>query len=99
MRLTRLHSPNSFDVTFVQCCPPSRVTCTSPSSVPAQITPFSTGDSAIVNTVSSYSTLVLSWVTGPPEDCCLLLSFRVKSPLIAVQLIPPSVVLKTASPP
>src|SRR5207253_8978493 len=31
---------------------PSRVTCTSPSSVPAQITPFSTGDSAIVNTVS-----------------------------------------------
>ena len=41
-----------FSVTSVQVAPPSRVTCTSPSFEPAQITPFSTGDSAIVNTVS-----------------------------------------------
>ena len=34
-------------VTLVQLLPPSRVTCTSPSLVPAQITPACFGDSAI----------------------------------------------------
>jgi len=41
----------------------------------------------------------MSFVSGPPEDCCLALSFRVRSPLMAVHDIPPSVVLNTASPP
>ena len=36
-----------FFVTLVQLLPSSRVSCTSPSLVPAQINPFSTGDSAI----------------------------------------------------
>ena len=36
-----------FFVTLVQLLPPSRVTCTSPSLVPAQITPACFGDSAI----------------------------------------------------
>ena len=36
-----------FFVTFVQVLPPSRVTCTRPSLVPAQITPACFGDSAI----------------------------------------------------
>ena len=32
-------------------------------------------------------------VIGPPEGCCLLLSLRVRSGLIASQCTPPSVVL------
>jgi hypothetical protein len=38
-------------VTFVQLLPASRVTCTSPSSLPTQIRPFSRGDSAIAKIV------------------------------------------------
>ena len=38
-------------VTLVQCLPPSRVICRLPSSVPAQITPACTGDSAMRITV------------------------------------------------
>ena len=78
-----------FGVTFVQCAPPSRVTWTRPSFVPAQITPFSGGDSAIENTTPAYSTERLSTVR-PPESPIMLLSFRVRSGLIALQVCPPS---------
>src|SRR5499427_10975690 len=80
-----------FLVTLVQLLPPSRVTCTSPSLVPAQITPACFGDSAIANTTPAYSTPILSPVR-PPENPCLLLSFVVRSGLITCQLLPPSVV-------
>src|SRR5947199_7535808 len=63
-----------------------------PSLVPAQMTPFSLGDSAIAITTHAYSTPMLSPVR-PPENCCLLLSFVVKSGLISFQLLPPSVVM------
>src|SRR5919199_1261896 len=59
-------SPGMFDVTFVHVAPPSRVTCTSPSFVPAQMSPFSRGDSAMANTTPAYSTPMLSGVS-PPE--------------------------------
>ena len=44
--LTSVHSGSSGGVTFCQVLPPSRERCTSPSSVPAQSTPRSSGDSA-----------------------------------------------------
>jgi len=40
---------------------------------------------------------VSSTVIGPPEACCFDLSLRVRSPLIASQWVPPSVVLKMRS--
>src|SRR5437867_9155038 len=80
-----------FLVTLVQFFPPSRVIWTSPSLVPAQITPASLGDSAIAKTTGAYSTPMLSPVS-PPEKPCLLLSFEVRSGLITCQLLPPSVV-------
>src|SRR5439155_22135644 len=97
MMLTVLHS-GIFGVTFDQCWPSSVVTWTSPSSVPAHSVPLFTGDSASANTVSYYSTEVMSFVSGPPLGCCLDLSLRVRSPLICVQLCPSSVDLKTHSP-
>src|SRR6185437_476674 len=84
-------SPPMFAVTLVHVAPPSRVTCTSPSFDPAQITPFCTGDSAIANSVEKYSTPRLSG-ERPPDGPSLLVSFVVRSGLITVQLCPPSVV-------
>ena len=51
--LTVPHSgkPGIAAVTFVQVLPPSRVTCTRPSSLPAQIRPFCFGDSAMAKMV------------------------------------------------
>ena len=86
--------PGRLAVTFVQFFPPSRVTCTTPSFVPAHSSPALSGDSAIANTTSPYSTPMLSGVS-PPEICCLLLSFSVRSGLITCQLLPPSVVMCT----
>src|SRR5260370_30484683 len=43
------------EVTLVQCAPASRVICTWPSLVPAQINPFSIGDSPMGPTTSAYS--------------------------------------------
>src|SRR5882672_2699026 len=95
MTLTVPHSgsPLIADVTLVQCTPASRVTCTSPSSVPAQMSPFCFGDSATAKIVSYHSTPVLSPVIGPPDHFCFDLSLRVKSGLIAFQDWPPSSVL------
>src|SRR5262249_10319499 len=97
MMLTVLHS-GIFGVTFDQCWPSSVVTWTRPSSVPAQSVPLFIADSASATTVSYDSQEVMSWVSGPPLGCCLDLSFRVRSPLICVQLRPSSVDLKTDSP-
>src|SRR6266496_3097877 len=93
MLLTVPHGgrPGMFLVTLVQFFPPSRVICTSPSLVPAQISPLSFGDSAMANTTELYSTPMLSPVS-PPEKTCLLLSFVVRSGLMTCQLCPPSVV-------
>src|SRR5206468_1676147 len=59
---------------------------------------FCTDDSTIEKTVSYTSTPVLSFVSGPPEACCFCLSLRVRSGLMALQLMPPLVVLKIISP-
>src|SRR5688500_12681693 len=80
-----------FFVTLTHVLPASRVSCTWPSLVPAQITPFSRGDSAIAITVNAYSTPMLSPV-NPPENCCRDLSFVDKSGLMTSQVWPPFVV-------
>jgi len=59
-------NPGIFLVTFVHVVPPSRVTCTRPSFVPAHNTFASSGDSPIANTTPAYSTPMLSGVR-PPE--------------------------------
>src|ERR671926_339033 len=74
-----------FLVTFVHDLPPSRVSCTWPSLVPAQISPFSRGDSAIAITVNAYSTPMLSPVSTP-ENCWRDLSLVERSGLIVSQL-------------
>src|SRR5438093_10836448 len=90
--------PGIFDETLVQRPPASRVTCTCPSLVPAQMTPFSFGDSAIAKTTPAYSTPMLSGVS-PPEICCRGLSLSVRSGLISCQLWPPFVVRCTCCEP
>src|ERR1700752_4104909 len=96
MLLTVPHSRSDgiFLVTSVQFLPPSRVMCTRPSLVPAQITPASFGDSAIAKTAPAYSTPILSGVS-PPELPMRVLSLRVRSGLMGCQLFPPSVVTST----
>ena len=51
MMLTRVHAAIAFGVTFVHVFPPSRVTCTRPSSDPVQIVFFSIRDGATVKIV------------------------------------------------
>jgi hypothetical protein len=53
-------SPRMLPVRSVQFTPPSRVIQILPSSVPAQITPACTGDSAMVRIVVWNSAAVLS---------------------------------------
>src|SRR4051794_30454096 len=90
IRLTVPHSgrPDIEAVTFCHFSPLSVVTCTSPSSLPAQIRPSRFGDSAMANTVPYVSTPVLSPVMGPPAHFCLDLSLRVRSGLMACQFCP-----------
>src|ERR1041385_3332402 len=76
---------------LVHVSPPSLVSCTWPSLVPAQMSPGLSRDSAMANTTPAYSTPMLSGVS-PPEGPIRLLSFRVRSGLMTVQLRPPSVV-------
>src|SRR5215467_13082004 len=83
--------PGIFLVRLVQFFPPSRVNCSRPSFVPAQITPASLGDSAMAKTTPAYSTPMLSGVR-PPELPIRVLSLRVRSGLMICQLFPPSVV-------
>src|SRR5450756_250967 len=88
----RIHSGMPGGVTLSHFLPPSRVTCTWPSSDPVQITPLPAGDSMMVKIVQSYSTLVLSCVIGPPEVPILDLSLRVRSGLMTSQFCPSLVV-------
>src|SRR6185436_6486117 len=93
--LTRPKSGMSFGVTFVHVLPPSRVTCTSPSSDPAQMTLTSVLPGASENTVAYISGLFMSWVIGPPDSCIVFGSWRVRSPLILSHVCPPLVVFHT----
>jgi len=97
MMLTRVNRPRSLGVTFCQLAPPppSRETCTSPSSEPAHNTPVFTDDSANAKMVAYHSVPVMSRVIGPPDGPSVTGSCTVRSGLIACQLAPPSVVLKT----
>src|SRR6185436_8442911 len=85
----------SFGVTFVQVLPPSRVTCTSPSSDPAQMTLTSVLPGPSENTVAYISGLFMSCVIGPPDSTIVFGSWRVRSPLILSQVWPPLVVFQT----
>src|SRR5260370_30520151 len=95
MQLIVPHSgrPLMLLVTLVQVLPPSDDTLTRPSSVPAQSRSFCRGDSAMAKMVPYTSTPVLSPVIGPPDHCCLVLSLRVRSPLIAAHFRPASLVM------
>src|SRR5215472_1706954 len=86
--------PGRLAVTLVQVLPASRVSCTRPSLVPAQMTPASLGDSAMAKTTPAYSTPMLSPVR-PPENPMRVLSLRVRSGLMTCQLLPPSLVTCT----
>ena len=66
-------SPRMFATTFVHVFPPSRVTCTLPSSVPAQTTSGFLGDSEIAKIVVCISADELSTVT-PPDCSCFCFS-------------------------
>ncbi len=72
-------SPGMFFTTLVQLRPPSRVTCTLPSSLPAQMTFASRTDGAMVSSVLWNSAAVLSVTMSPPDDFCLFLSLVVRS--------------------
>ena len=58
--------PGMLPVTLVQSAPPFRVTCTSPSFVPTQMTPASRGDSAIaeLRAADLHAQVVLGQATG-----------------------------------
>src|SRR4030042_6192022 len=83
--------PGIFFEMSVQVFPPSRVIWTRPSFRPAQMHPFSSGDSAMAKTTHPYSTARLSRVS-PPEGFILVGSLLVRSGLITSQLRPASVV-------
>src|SRR3954469_17569217 len=62
-------SPVMFFATLVQLLPPFCVTCTLPSSVPAQMICAFFGDSEMVKMVSYFSASELSTVKPPDSDC------------------------------
>src|SRR5262245_35940797 len=93
--LTRPKSGMSFGVTFAQLLPPSRVTCTIPSSDPAQMMLTSFLPGPIAKTVPYTSGAFMSFVIGPPEGPIVFGSCRVSSGLILSQLWPPFVVFQT----
>src|SRR6185503_5045833 len=71
--------------TLVQFAPPSRVTCTRPSSVPAQTTPRSIGLGASAMIVVKFSAPVTSKVRPPLFACCChSFLFEVRSGLMVV---------------
>src|SRR5437870_8106114 len=85
--------------TLLHVFPPSRVPCTSPSSVPTQITVESVGARLTVRIVLYVSAPEMSYSIAPPLVTCLDLSLRVRSGLILAQCSPPSAVLNTTLPP
>ena len=87
-----LGTPGRFAATLVQRAPSSVVTCRLPSSVPAQTTRRSRGDSAIVKIVQWFSAVVLSTVRPPDSSWrCSAGSSVVRSPEIRFQVSPRSV--------
>ena len=60
--------PGRFFVTLVQVFPASRVRLICPSLLPVQMSPFSSGDSAIAKSVEPSNVIRLS-VVMPPEFC------------------------------
>ncbi len=89
-------TPRMRSMTLVQVAPPSRVTCTLPSSVPTQITPRSTGLGAMVMMVVWFSAPVASRVSPPLSPArCFSGSFVVRSGEMISHVFPPSLVLCT----
>jgi len=86
-----VNGPRSGGVTFVHVFPPSRVRCTSPSSLPAQITPCASGDSATAKAIAYHSVPVMSPWIGPPERCSVRGSARERSGEMRSHALPPSV--------
>ncbi len=80
--LTRPRSGMPLGVTVAQFFPPSRVTLTTPSSEPAQMTLTSVLPGASEYTVAYTSGLFMSCVIGPPDSVMVFGSWRVRSPLI-----------------
>src|SRR3954468_444820 len=89
--LTRPNAGISGGVTLAQCLPPSRVTCTSPSSEPVQIVFVVTLLGPTEKITPYTSGPFMSPVIGPPEGPCVEGSCRVRSPLNAVHVRPPFV--------
>src|SRR5262249_13520996 len=92
-------APVMFGATFVHVLPPFCVTCTLPSSVPAQITLASRGLSAMERIVQCTLARWLSWEISPPLATCFVLSLVLRSGLMIDQCSPRSVVLKSTLPP
>src|SRR4030088_250483 len=90
--LTRPNAGIAGGVTFVHVRPPSRVTCTRPSSEPVQITRASRLPGPTLKMVPYTSGPFMSPVIGPPDGPIVLGSCRVRSPLSAAHVWPASVV-------
>ena len=101
MRLTQVASGTSGTLgrTLVQVVPPSGVSCTLPSSVPVQITPGASGDSATVMRVPCVSALVTSRVSPPLSGSVFTGSLVDRSGLMIVHVSPRSVLLNRWLPP
>src|SRR6266571_1700603 len=84
-----LGSPLILPTTFFQVLPPSRVSCTLPSSVPTQIKFGFFGESEIAKIVVCISAEELSTVTPPDCSCfCFSGSLVVRSGEIRSQVWP-----------
>src|SRR6266699_3619456 len=84
-----LGSPLILPTTFFQVLPPSRVSCTLPSSVPTQIKFGFFGESEIAKIVVCISAEELSTVTPPDCSCfCFSGSLVVRSPDILFHVCP-----------
>src|SRR5688500_512014 len=88
-----------FAVTFVHVVPPSRVTCTNPSSVPTQIRPARRGDSPMVMIVQCISAPVFSADTPTSAGLCFAGSLVERSGLITPHVSPRLTLLKSLLPP
>ena len=95
----RVQSPMLFGVTFFHVTPPSRVRWMSPSSDPAQISPFTSGDSASAKITPYVSTPVWSFVIGPPEAPSVFGSLRASGGLMMRSSVPRSASTKSWLPP
>src|SRR5579875_1028101 len=89
------HGFSSGGVTLFQCWPPSVVNQINPSSVPAQRRSALKGEGASAYTTPRCTGLAVGLSAYLPTFAGTSYVLRVKSPLIWVQLLPPSSVLKT----